>query len=153
MSYTIYTDGCCRISKNLKGKENIGRGGCSCVIIKDDIIIKRLSKGFRISNSSRMELMAVILALENIPKHSDVDLYIDSFMVIDGIKGINKPHKDFDLWNKINSLKKHLNIKCHHVKGHNGNKYNELCDELAKEASKNKKKLKEDKLYKQTSLN
>lgn len=152
-NYTIYADGSCIIDRKIKGKENIGKGGCSCVILQDDIIIKEISQGFRISNSSRMELMAIILALKNIPKYSNVDLYIDSFMVIDGIKEINKPKKNLDLWEEIYKLKKTLNIKCHHVKGHNGNKYNEICDELAKKATKNKENLQEDKPYKNTKLN
>lgn len=151
-NYTIYTDGSCIVKQKIKGKENLGIGGCSCVILQDDIIIKEISQGFRVSNSSRMELMAVILALKSIPKYSSVDLYIDSFMVIDGMKGINKPNKNLDLWKEIHKLKKNLNIKYHHVKGHNGNKYNEICDELAKKATENEENLKEDKPYKNKKL-
>ena len=151
MNYTIYTDGCCRISKSLKGKESIGRGGCSCIIIKDDIIVKKISKGFRVSNSSRMELMAVIVGLEALTKDGlNVLVVSDSKYVVDSISkgwvfGWEKKgfvgKKNPDLWKRFLKIYRKHQVKFQWIKGHNNHPMNERCDVLAVEASKQPKLL------------
>lgn len=103
-----------------------------------------------------MELLAAIVALESLTMQgSDVRLYTDSQYLVNAVnKGwlFNWEKKNFakkknpDLWIRfLKSFRKH-NVRLIWVKGHNENKENELCDQLAVAASK-KKILLEDKGY------
>ncbi len=128
----IYTDGA--------AKGNPGPGGYG-VVMKYKQHRKELSGGFRLTTNNRMELLAVIVALEEI-KVADipVTIYSDSKYVVDAIekgwlwgwqkKGF-KDKKNPDLWKKYIPL--HLKYKPRFVwvKGHQGNVENERCDRLA----------------------
>jgi ribonuclease HI len=128
----IYTDGA--------AKGNPGPGGYG-VVMKYKQHRKELSGGFRLTTNNRMELLAVIVALEEI-KVADipVTIYSDSKYVVDAIekgwlwgwqkKGF-KDKKNPDLWKKYIPL--HLKFKPRFVwvKGHQGNVENERCDRLA----------------------
>jgi ribonuclease HI len=128
----IYTDGA--------AKGNPGPGGYG-VVMKYKHHRKELSGGFRLTTNNRMELLAVIVALEEI-KVADipVTVYSDSKYVVDAIekgwlwgwqkKGF-KDKKNPDLWKKYIPL--HLKFKPSFVwvKGHQGNVENERCDRLA----------------------
>ena len=94
-----------------------------------------------------MEITAVIEALKSLKKQSQVVIYSDSKYVIDGItkwifswqkngwKGSDKkPIKNLELWQDLlKEVLKH-EIEWTWVKGHSGNKYNEIADELARNA-------------------
>ena len=138
--YIIYTDGSCRVDSNIKKIENCGKGGCGIVILDENKnVLKKISKGYNLTTSTRMELMAILTGLQNIgEKNSSILLYTDSFMAINGFNKRNIPTVNLDLWNKIYELSKDFDIQIKHVKGHNGDKYNEICDELAFKASKQK---------------
>lgn len=152
---TIYTDG--------SSLGNPGPGGYGIVILQDDKKTE-LSQGYRITTNNRMELLATIVALEKCPKNSSVEIYSDSSYVINAInqnwlqnwqkngwKTANKkPVKNKDLWKKLLVQLKNHKIKWHWVKGHAGNKYNEICDKLAVQAAK-ESNLPADKGYEQES--
>jgi ribonuclease HI len=133
---TIYTDGAAR--------GNPGPGGYGIVMISGQYR-KELSEGYRLTTNNRMELLAVIVAIEalKIPG-SDVTIYTDSRYVADAVeKGwvfnwVNKKFKNKknpDLWLRfLEAYKKH-NVKFVWVKGHANNPLNERCDQLAVEAS------------------
>ena len=141
----IYTDGGC--------SGNPGPGGWGIVVIADGVA-KQLSGGENPTTNNRMELMAAINALsviKNTPGFSErpVTVNIDSQYVKNGIttwikswkvKGWKtadkKPVKNQDLWVRLDNLNSELVINWCWVKGHAGNKYNEICDTLAVEASK-----------------
>lgn len=142
---TIYTDGAC--------SGNPGRGGWGAVILADTEEIK-LSGGEKLTTNNRMELMAAIEALEVVAenplwKNANINLISDSQYVKNGIqswihawksngwKTANKdPVKNKDLWIELDEISRELKISWQWVKGHAGNKYNEICDSLAVDAAK-----------------
>ncbi|MCK5028729.1 MAG: ribonuclease HI [Bacteroidales bacterium] len=133
----IYTDGAAR--------GNPGPGGYG-VVMKAGQHRKELSEGFRKTTNNRMELLAVIIALEALKnQNSEVEIYTDSKYVSDAVekgwvfgweKVQFKKKKNPDLWIRFLKIyRKHL-VKFHWVKGHANIPENERCDQLAVEASK-----------------
>lgn len=138
MSIIIYTDGAC--------SGNPGPGGWGAYL-KWNGHEKELSGGEVETTNNRMEMMAVIKALEALKKDSSVQLYTDSKYVLQGAtewlegwkargwKGANKkPVKNQDLWQQIDSLLQQHSVQFHWVKGHSGDENNERVDKLAVEA-------------------
>ncbi|CAN5234848.1 ribonuclease HI [soil metagenome] len=129
----IYTDGAAR--------GNPGPGGYGVVMLYGDLK-KELSKGYRLTTNNRMELMAVIAALEAMKK-SELKLLIhsDSNYVVKAIQegwlnnwiktNFKGGKKNSDLWMKYHDLAKKFDITFKWVKGHSDNFYNNRCDELA----------------------
>ena len=133
----IYTDGA--------AKGNPGPGGLG-IVMKFNGKQKTISEGFRLTTNNRMELLAVVIALEKVTVDTyPIEIYSDSKYVIDSInkKWVNNwsTKKDFggkkneDLWRRFLEVSKKFNITYHWVKGHNGHPENELCDKLAVESS------------------
>ena len=134
----IYTDGAC--------SGNPGPGGWGVLIQLDDKNIE-LSGGDIETTNNRMELMAAIIALEEINKDYKINLYTDSNYVKDGItswisnwkknswKTANKKDvKNKDLWIRLDAAIKGKDISWIWVKGHAGNAGNEQADYLARSA-------------------
>jgi len=132
----IYTDGAAR--------GNPGPGGYGAVLLSGPHR-KELSEGFRLTTNNRMELLAVIKALEALKfENCDVTVYTDSRYVADAVeKGwvFNWVQKRFkgkknpDLWLRFLEVYKKHRIRFVWVKGHADNPLNERCDQLAVEAS------------------
>ena len=144
---TIYTDGAAR--------GNPGPGGYGIVLLSGEFR-KEISDGYRHTTNNRMELLAVIVALEalKIPG-SEVVIYTDSKYVADAVtkgwvydwvKKRFKGKKNPDLWLRFLEIYKKHSVKFVWVKGHANNPLNERCDELAVTASF-QKNLKEDTGY------
>lgn len=136
MSIKIYTDGAC--------SGNPGPGGWGAILCWNDHE-KELSGGEIETTNNRMEMMAVIKALEAL-KHNNapVTIYTDSKYVLQGAtewlegwkargwKSANKkPVKNQDLWQEIDSLLMRFDVTFIWVKGHNGHEMNERVDKLA----------------------
>lgn len=138
MKITIYTDGGCT--------GNPGPGGWGAVLLVDGREIK-LSGGDQSTTNNKMELTAVIKALEYVGKNfsfsDDLAIYTDSQYVKNGITSwiINwerngwktaskKPVKNKEYWISLRTLTKMAKIEWFWVKGHSGDKYNEMCDQL-----------------------
>lgn len=108
-------------------------------------IEKQLSGGEKNTTNNRMELTAVIEALKALKEPCNVTLTTDSKYVCDAInkewvfgwqrnnwrKADKKPALNVDLWEQLLELLKIHNVEFVWVKGHNGHKYNEICDRLA----------------------
>lgn len=135
----IYTDGA--------SSGNPGPGGYG-VVLKSGEQRKELSKGFKHTTNNRMELMAVIVALEALKKDGlDVIVYSDSKYVVDAVekkwvfgwqkKGFEKKANP-DLWRRFLQVYPKHNVRFKWVKGHAGNSENERCDQLATEAAARK---------------
>jgi|SRR5690554_6153500 len=133
---TIYTDGAAR--------GNPGPGGYGVILIAGGYR-KELSEGYKRTTNNRMELLAVIIALEalKIPG-SVVTIYTDSKYVADAVekgwvfnweKKRYKGKKNPDLWIRFLQVFRKHTVKFVWVKGHNNNVLNERCDELAVKAS------------------
>lgn len=133
----IYTDG--------SSRGNPGPGGCAA-ILKYKSNTKEISAGFRKTTNNRMELMAVILALESLTCNPcEVIIHSDSKYVVDAItkgwleswiKIDFKKKKNKDLWLRFYEIQKNHNVNLKWVKGHSGHHENERCDKLAVDASK-----------------
>ena len=109
---------------------------------------KELSGAEAETTNNRMELTAVIEALQALKKACNITLYTDSRYVMDGItqwlpnwkknnwKTSNKKSavKNVDLWQKLDSLIQGHEIRWVWVKGHNGHPENERVDKLARDA-------------------
>ncbi|WP_268034285.1 ribonuclease HI [Algoriphagus sp. PAP.12] len=129
---TIYTDGA--------AKGNPGPGGYGAVL-KFGKHRKELSEGYRLTTNNRMELLAVIRALQALNTDEfPVTVYSDSKYVVDAIekgwlwgwqKKRFKDKKNPDLWLRYIPLHLKYKPKFVWVKGHAGNPENERCDQLA----------------------
>jgi len=112
-------------------------GGWAYVVLRDGKKIK--SNFFPVSNTTnnRMEIQAAIeacsWAIEN--EVDEVTIYTDSMYVIGTMTKSWKRNKNHDLWITLDELSDKLTITWTHVKGHSNNKYNELCDALAVQAT------------------
>jgi ribonuclease HI len=128
----IFTDGA--------AQGNPGPGGYGA-ILRFGKHEKELSGGFRLTTNNRMELLAVIVALESIRKNDiPIKVVTDSQYVANAIsKGWlwNWEKKNFkdkaneDLWRRYIPLHKKFNPKLVWVRGHAGHTENERCDQLA----------------------
>ena len=132
----IYTDGSC--------SGNPGPGGWGAVLVYNGKE-KELSGSEKETTNNRMELTAVIMALNALNQPCEVKLTTDSKYVCDAVnkgwvyswrkngwkKSDKKPALNVDLWKELLSLLEKHEVEFIWVKGHNGHKYNEICDALA----------------------
>ena len=132
----IYTDGAC--------SGNPGKGGWGAVLVYGDKE-KEISGSNADTTNNRMELTAVIEALNALKEPCNITLTTDSKYVCDAInqkwvyswkknnwkKADKKPALNVDLWKKLLELLEIHNVTFVWVRGHNGHPYNERCDTLA----------------------
>ncbi len=135
-SIEIYTDGAAR--------GNPGPGGYGVVMLAPGRR-KELSAGFQLTTNNRMELLAVIVALEALRfDNQQVTVYSDSRYVVDAVakgwlfgwekKGF-KGKKNPDLWRRFLDVYRRHDVRFVWVKGHAANPENERCDILATTAA------------------
>lgn len=125
---------------------NPGKGGYG-IVLKWGNARKEISEAYRHTTNNRMELLAVIVALESIKKDGiAIHVYTDSQYVCNAIekkwifnwqKTGWKGKKNVDLWKRFMPLYKIHQVRFHWVKGHAGNVENEVCDVLATTAARN----------------
>lgn len=140
---TIYTDGAC--------SGNPGPGGWGAVLLYKDQV-KEIYGGEENTTNQRMELKAAIEALRAIKVTGwRIRLYSDSAYLVNafqqnwlsnwqknGWKNSKKePVANQDLWQQLLLLKEKNEIQIFKVKGHAGDRWNERCDELARQGIKN----------------
>ena len=131
----IYTDGASR--------GNPGKGGYGVVLLWGRYK-KELSKGYRLTTNNRMELTAVIEALNSLKRTCDVTVHTDSEYVRKGITewihgwkqrgwktADKKPVKNAELWQRLDALRNLHHVEWRWVKGHSGDPGNERADALA----------------------
>lgn len=137
----IYTDGAC--------SGNPGPGGWGSVLIYNGNE-KEISGAKANTTNNEMEITAVLEALKALKFPCEVDLYSDSAYVVntflqgwifnwiknDWHTASGEPVKNKELWQELYSLTKTHKVNFNKVKGHADNKYNNRCDELARNAIK-----------------
>ncbi len=134
----IYTDGACR--------GNPGPGGWGALLMMGEYE-KELSGAEVLTTNNRMELTAVIRALEALKRPVAACIYTDSQYVRRGItewltawKARNwrtadkKPVKNQDLWERLEEVSAAHQLQWRWVPGHAGVPGNERVDRLANEA-------------------
>ena len=129
---TIYTDG--------GASGNPGPGGYGALLMYGEHQ-KELSAGYRLTTNNRMELLAVIVALEALKRPGlNVEVFSDSKYVVDAVeKGWVmgwerknfKDKKNPDLWKRFLRVYRQHRVAFFWVKGHAGNPNNERVDALA----------------------
>lgn len=136
MQVTIYTDGAAR--------GNPGPGGYGALLVSGKHR-KELSAGYRKTTNNRMELLAVIVALESLKLTGlFVTIHTDSKYVCESIekkwvfnweKTGFKGKKNADLWQRFLKVFPKHHVSMRWIKGHAGHKENEICDKLATAAA------------------
>ena len=132
-NYTLITDGAY--------SPKLDQGGIGIVFLKNDEKILEYSRMYRGVTNNSMELGAVIIGLRLIKKPIDsLTIITDSLYVIGCVTKGWQRKKNIRLWgefdkeyNRVRELCPDVTFK--HVKGHNGDKWNEYCDKLAVNAS------------------
>lgn len=138
-----HTDGSCRA--------NPGPGGYGAIVRDMKKKRRKILKGAEAdTTNNRMELAAVIAVLEFLSNKGPyrVQIFSDSQYVINGAtkwmrgwrirkwkSSTGQDVKNRDLWEKLDSLRGFHDIEWNWVRGHNGDKYNEIADRLANEAA------------------
>ena len=138
----IYTDGAC--------SGNPGPGGWGAVL-KYNNFQKQISGAESNTTNNRMEITALIKALELLKEPCKIKVYTDSRYVCDSMtkgwavswkkrgwkKSDGKPALNSDLWEKLIDFSQVHTLDFTWIKGHAGHPENELCDKLATSAIKN----------------
>lgn len=141
----IYTDGACSC--------NPGKGGWAAILIHNGTE-KTISGFVDNTTNNQMELLAVINGLDALKVYPcKVNLYSDSAYVINAftqgwiekwkkngwVTSTKKPIQNRDLWEQLDYLTTMHTVSFNKIRGHSDNKYNNLCDQIARqEILKNK---------------
>ena len=132
---TIYTDGAYSPVKD--------HGGICVIFVYNGIELKSYNKMFKHVTNNKMELLAVIIALQSFLKNDlgkEVTIVTDSQYVIGCATKGWKRKKNIKLWARFDKIKKELeskeiNLIFKWVHGHDGDEFNEKADKLAVQAS------------------
>lgn len=143
--FDCYCDGC--------SLGNPGNGGFGVIIVdrETDMIVNQFSKGYINVTNNQMELLAAFYILKFFEKADHIHIITDSQYVCKGIttwrhswkknnwkSSTGTAVKNVDMWKEIDKeCNKHSSVEVTWVKGHANNKYNEMCDSLAKKAAAN----------------
>jgi ribonuclease HI len=149
MKYIVHTDGA--------ALTNPGLGGFAALVQCGDSEPLALTGRDEFTTNNRMEMMAVIVALEQIPAGSEVQIWSDSQYVIQPIMlkwvekwakknwligskprgGPKKERPNADLWKRmLKAIARHEKVNLQWLRGHSGHALNEQCDALADEAAR-----------------
>jgi ribonuclease HI len=143
-NYTVYADGSCIGNKKI---DNCA-GSYAFIVVQNEKIIKENVIKATNTTNNRMELMAVISALEYLLPEKDTKIIIktDSRYVVENWDYVqdwkknnwrrtnNKPVLNADLWKRLEELHPRFTNLCFQwIKGHGDNKYNQYVDRLARQ--------------------
>jgi ribonuclease HI len=124
--YEAWTDGSCN---NLSP---YGEGGSAYVILKNGLLVHEAKYGCIGTSNNRMEMLAIISAINWIPEGSSITIYSDSQYAINVFSGKWKAKSNTDLVRLYDTVAARVSKICFKwVKGHAGTKWNEYVDQLA----------------------
>lgn len=144
MSISVYTDGSCY--------PNPGPGGWAAVFMrregKELVLVRTLKGAEQPSTNQRMELMAILKALQALPLNADVTIFTDSKYAKGCLtqwaarwrqrgwkKGNGTIPQNVDIIQPaLEEFERRPDVRIHWVRGHNGNRGNELADQQALDA-------------------
>lgn len=127
--YELYTDGGYSIPADL--------GAFAYVILQDGKELKRNAQKIAHETSNRAEIKAIMEGVRFLPDKSHIKVYSDSQYAIGVLSGKYKAKANTDLVYEYKKMVRTRGFKVEYrwVRGHNGNKWNELCDTLCNEAA------------------
>lgn len=113
------------------------QGGWAFVALKDDVKIHSSFFPVKDTTNNRMEMQAAIEACKWAVEqgYTEITILSDSMYVIGTMTQNWKKKKNVDLWLEMEEVTDKVTVNWLHVKGHSGDRYNELCDVLAVAAS------------------
>ena len=123
----IYTDGACL--------GNPGPGGWAAIIVDGDKK-RAVHGGHKNTTNNRMEILAVVEGLNQIPKSEPVSVYSDSQYVINTMTRGWKRNANTDLWARMDAVVSGRKLSWNWVRGHSGHPLNEEVDKLAVKEAK-----------------
>lgn len=125
----IYCDGAFSSSRSI--------GGIAFVVVKDNVKIYSYFFPMEGGTNNTAEINAVLSACEWAfsEGYRELTIYTDSMYVIGTASKGWKRNTNIELLAQLDKAVENLNIQFKHVKGHDGNKWNELCDALAVQAT------------------
>lgn len=129
MKFQLYTDGGYSMSADF--------GAFAYVILQDGVLLHKYAEKIEHETNNRAEIKAILYGVKALPNNSEVEVFSDSQYALGVLSGRYRAKKNPDLVNKYKKMvaTKHMSVSYNWVRGHNGDKWNELCDQLCNEAA------------------
>lgn len=129
MKFQLYTDGGYSMSADF--------GAFAYVILQDGKLKRKRAVKIEHETNNRAEIKAIMYGVQALPDNSEVEVFSDSQYALGVLSGRYKAKRNPDLVNKYKKMvaTKHMDVSYNWVRGHDGNKWNELCDQLCNEAA------------------
>lgn len=112
-------------------------GAFAYVILQDGVLLHKYAEKIEHETNNRAEIKAILYGVKALPNNSEVEVFSDSQYALGVLSGRYKAKKNPDLVEEYKRMVVGKGIKASYtwVRGHNGNKWNELCDQLCNEAA------------------
>lgn len=129
MKFQLYTDGGYSMSGDF--------GAFAYVILQDGVLLHKYAEKIEHETNNRAEIKAILYGVKALPNNSEVEVFSDSQYALGVLSGKYKAKKNPDLVEEYKRMVVGKNIKASYtwVRGHNGNAWNEVCDQLCNEAA------------------
>ena len=129
MKFQLYTDGGYSMSADL--------GAFAFVILRNGKLLRKHAEKIEHETNNRAEIKAILYGVQALPNNSDVEVFSDSRYALGVLSGRNRAKKNPDLVDRYKKMvaTKRMSVSYNWVRGHNGDKWNELCDQLCNEAA------------------
>lgn len=129
MKFQLYTDGGYSMSGDF--------GAFAYVILQDGVLLHKYAEKIEHETNNRAEIKAILYGVKALPNNSEVEVFSDSQYALGVLSGRYRAKKNPDLVNKYKKMvaTKHMKVSYNWVRGHNGNAWNEVCDQLCNEAA------------------
>jgi len=129
MKFQLYADGGYSMSADF--------GAFAYVVLQDGELLHKHAEKIEHETNNRAEIKAIMYGVQSLPDNSEVEVFSDSQYALGVLSGRYKAKKNPDLVNKYKKMvaTKHMDVSYNWVRGHNGDEWNELCDQLCNEAA------------------